>query len=59
MSKIVRICTYEVYVAERVVNIMVTGNLDYCTSLRHGITLDYMLTHTYVKKIRSVSECYI
>ena len=48
--KIVRICTYKlcmvniirdklsVHVAERVVNVMVTGNLDYCNSLLHGIT---------------------
>ena len=27
-----------VHVAERVVNAMVTGNLDYCNSLLHGIT---------------------
>ena len=26
------------HVAERIVNAMVTGNLDYCNSLRHGIT---------------------
>ena len=50
VSKIVRICTYKlrlvniirdklsVHVAERVVNAMVTGNLDYCNSLLHGIT---------------------
>ena len=50
VSKIVRICTYKlrlvniirdklsVHVAERVVNAMVTGNLDYCYSLLHGIT---------------------
>ena len=46
-----RICTYKlrlvniiqdklsVHVAERVVNTMVTGNLDYCNSLLHGITV--------------------
>ena len=50
VSKIVRICTYKlrmvniirdklsVHVAERVVNAMVTGHLDYCISLLHGIT---------------------
>ena len=50
VSKIVGICTYKlcmvniirdklsVHVAERVVNAMVTGNLDYCNSLVHGIT---------------------
>ena len=50
ISKIVRICTYtlrmvniirdklSVYVAERVVNAMVTENLDYRSSLLHGIT---------------------
>ena len=50
VSKILRICTYKlrmvniirdklsVHVAERVVNAMVTGNLDYCNSLLHGIT---------------------
>ena len=50
VSKIVRICTYKlrmvniirdklsVHVDERVVNAMVTGNLDYCNSLLHGIT---------------------
>ena len=50
VSKIVRICTYKlrmvniirdklsVHVAERVVNAMVTGNLDYCNSLLYGIT---------------------
>ena len=50
VSKIIRICTYKlrmvniirdklsVHVAERVVNAMVTGNLDYCNSLLHGIT---------------------
>ena len=50
VSKIVRICTYKlrmvniirdklsVHVAERVVNAMVTGNLDYCNSLLHGMT---------------------
>ena len=50
VSKIVRICTYKlrmvniirdklsVHVAERVVNAMVTGNLDYCNSFLHGIT---------------------
>ena len=27
-----------VHVAERVVNAMVTGNMDYCNSLLHGIT---------------------
>ena len=27
-----------VHVAERVVNVMVIGNLDYCNSLLHGIT---------------------
>ena len=46
----VRICTYKlrminnirdklsVHVAERIVNAMVTGSLDYCNSLLHGIT---------------------
>ena len=50
VSKYVRICTYKlrmvniirdklsVHVAERVVNAMVTGNLDYCNSLLYGIT---------------------
>ena len=50
VSKIVRICTYKlrmvniirdklsVHVAKLVVNVMVTGNLDYCNSLLHGIT---------------------
>ena len=50
VSKIVRMCTYKlhsvniirdklsVHVAERVVNVMVTGILDYCNSLLHGIT---------------------
>ena len=50
VSKIVRICTYKlrmvniirdklsVHVAERVVNAMVTGNMDYCNSLLHGFT---------------------
>ena len=50
VSKIVRICTYNlrmvnnirdklsVHVAERVVNAMVTGNLDNCNSLLQGIT---------------------
>ena len=50
VSNIVKICTNKfrmvniirdklsVHVAERVVNAMVTGNLDYCNSLLHGIT---------------------
>ena len=50
VSKFVRICTNKlrmvniicdklsVHVAERVVNAMVTGNLDYCNSLLHSIT---------------------
>ena len=49
LSQIVRICTYKlrmvniirdklsVHVAERVVNAMVTGNLDYCNSILHAI----------------------
>ena len=54
VSKIVRICIYKlrmvniireklsVHVADRVVNTMVTGNLDYCNSLLHGITARQM-----------------
>ena len=50
VSTSVRICTYKlrlvniiqyklsVHVAEQIVNVMVTGNLDYCNSLLHGIT---------------------
>ena len=50
VSKTVRICTYKlrmvniirdklsVHVSERVANAMVTGNLDHCNSLLHGIT---------------------
>ena len=50
LSKIVRLCTYKlrlvniirdklsVHVVERVVNAMVTGHLDYCNSVLHGIT---------------------
>ena len=50
VSNIVKICTYKlrlvniirdklsVHVAKRVVNAMVTGNLDYFNSLLHGIT---------------------
>ena len=50
VSKIMRICTYKlrlvnifrdilsVHVAERVVNAMVTENLNYCNSLLHDIT---------------------
>ena len=51
VSKILRICTYKlrmvniirdklsVHVAKRVVNAMVTGNLNYCNSLLHSITV--------------------
>ena len=61
VSKIVRICTYKlrmvniirdklsVHVAERVVNAMVTGNLDYCNSLLHGIL-------GRLQKIRNTAE---
>ena len=54
VSKIVRICTYKlrllniirdklsIQVAERVVSAMVTGNLDYCISILHGITDGYL-----------------
>ena len=50
ISKMVQTCTYKlrlinvirnkltVTVAERVINAMVTGNLDYCNSLLNGIT---------------------
>ena len=52
VSKIVRMCTYKlrmvniirdnlsVHVAERVVNAMVTGNLDYCNCLLQASQLD-------------------
>ena len=68
VSKIVKICTYKlrmvniirdklsVHVAERVVNAMVTGYLDYCNSLLHGITAGQLDSWEDYKRYRTQQQ---